>query len=325
MPPIVCDGRELEAEAGENVLDTLLRAGVPIASACRAGACQSCLVQVTRGDVPKGAQPGLKDSLRARGFALACQLPATNDLELSSTGAQALSLPARVEAVERLAREILRVRLLPERTLSYRAGQFLTLIRGDGLARSYSLASRPQDGDALELHVRVLPEGRMSRWLASSDALGQAVQVRGPAGDCFYTARDRTQPLVLVGVGSGLAPLWGIVRDALEAGHTAPIELWHGARTPDGLYLRNELKALSAARRNFSYHPCALEGEADGLEVRVGRLDELLLKALPSFAERRFFLCGDAPLVKSLKRALFVRGASLEEIYADPFVGADAA
>jgi NAD(P)H-flavin reductase/ferredoxin len=323
MPRIVCDGRELDAEAGENVLDALLRAGVPIASACRAGACQSCLVQVTRGEVPKGAQLGLKDSLRARGFAHACQLPATSDLELSITSAQALSLPARIQAVERLAREILRVWLLPEHKLSYRAGQFLTLIRSDGLARSYSLASRPEDGDALELHVRVLPEGRMSRWLASSDALGQVVQVRGPAGDCFYTAGDRAQPLVLVGVGSGLAPLWGIVRDALDTGHTAPIELWHGARTPDGLYLQDELKQLSAARQNFSYHPCALEGEADG--VRVGRLDELLLKSVPSFAERRFFLCGDAPLVKSLKRALFVRGASLGEIYADPFVGADAA
>lgn len=317
-----CGERRVLVQPGESVLDALSRSGVQVASSCRAGACQSCLVQVTRGDVPPRAQLGLKDSLRARGFILACQAVPTSDLELSASGAAALDVAARIEGIEELAPDMLRVRLAPEQPLAYRAGQFVTVLREDGLARSYSIASLPEDGPTLELHVRVLQGGRMSGWLASSAARGASVRLRGPAGDCFYSAGQPEQPLVLAGVGSGLAPLWGIVRDALAAGHRGTIELWHGARAATGLYLREELKGLASAHPNFSYRACALEGAAG--DVQAGRLDELLLAATSSFDKRRFFLCGDASLVQGLKRALFLRGAALKEIYADAFVGAPA-
>jgi len=319
---VTCDGKHIETASGESVLDALQRSGFQVSSSCRAGACQSCLVQLTRGPVPERAQLGLKPSLRELGFLLACQAVPNEDIEVSLAGARELEVAARIEDVHWLSVDVLRVRLSPCQKLGYRAGQFLTLVRPDGVARSYSIASRPEDGDALELHVRVLPEGRMSGWLAAGEAVGSAVTLRGPAGDCFYSAGNSEQPLVLVGVGSGLAPLWGILRDALAAGHRGPIELWHGARVASGLYLRRELSALEAAHPNFVYRPCALEG--DPSDVRVGKLDELLLAATTAFNRSRFYLCGDAPLVNALKRALFLRGASLREIYADAFVGSAA-
>lgn len=324
MAELSCGGRRIALEPGESVLDALGRAGISVPSSCRAGACQSCLVQVTRGEIPERAQLGLKDSLRARGFVLACQTVPAENLEIAAAGARALELPAIVEGVTVLAPDVRRVYLRLQGELEYRAGQFLTLVRSDGLARSYSIASRPADGAALELHVRVLAGGKMSSWLASDAALGAAVAVRGPAGECFYTEGRPEQPLVLAGVGSGLAPLWGIARDALAAGHTGPIELWHGARAPSGLYLRDELRSLQAKHPNFSYRPCALQGDEEGADVSVGRLDELLLGATPRFAAPRYFLCGDAPWVQALKRQLFLRGAPLREIYADAFVRAAA-
>jgi CDP-4-dehydro-6-deoxyglucose reductase, E3 len=320
MATLSCGESELELLPGESVLDGLLRAGLPVASSCRAGVCQSCLVQVTRGAIPQRAQLGLKAALREQGYMLACQAVPSDALTISLAGAAALELPARIHAVEPLSPDIIRVQLLPDAELPYRAGQFVTLVREDGLARAYSLASRPDEGPLLELHVRVLPRGKMSAWLASERSLGNTVRVRGPAGECFYATADLMQPLVLAGVGSGLAPLWGILRDALAASHRGPIELWHGARDPSGLYLRSDLERLAAEHPNFSYHPCALAGEPDA-DVHVGRLDELLLSAQLAFAQARFYLCGDAPLVHALKRALFLRGAPLGEIYADAFVG----
>jgi CDP-4-dehydro-6-deoxyglucose reductase, E3 len=322
MVELTCGTHRIALEPEENVLAALERSGVVVPSSCRAGACQSCLVQVTRGAIPERAQLGLKESLRARGFVLACQAVPTADCEVAVGGARALEQPARVESVHRLSEDVLRVRLSVVGELSYRAGQFLTLVRSDGVARAYSLASRPSDGPWLELHVRLLQGGNMSSWLASEAALGAEVTVRGPAGDCFYTEGNAGQSLVLAGVGSGLAPLWGILRDALGAGHSGPITLWHGARAPNGLYLREELRQLEAEHDNFSYRPCALAG--DPAEVSVGPLEAQLLAATPSFAEPRFFLCGDAPLVQGLKRALFLRGAALRNIYADAFVGSAA-
>lgn len=321
MPRLECEGRQLELLPGETVLDALLGAGLTVSSSCRAGACQACLVQATRGTPPAAAQQGLKESLRLEGFFLACQARPEADLEVSLSGARALEVPARVSGVEPLAADVLRVRLQTLRPLSFRAGQYITLARSDGLARAYSIANRPEERqDEVELHVRVLAGGRMSGWLAGKEALGADVSVRGAQGDCFYVPGNAQQPLTLIGTGTGLAPLWGVLHDALAHGHTGPIELWHGARDANGLYLQEELAALQKQYPQLSYRRCVLEGPA-ATSFEVGRLDAVVLEKIPSFAGRRVYLCGDPTLVQRLKRQVFLRGASLREIHADAFVG----
>lgn len=322
MPHIDCEGRRLALAPGETVLDALLSSGISVASSCRAGACQACLVQATRGTPPPAAQQGIKESLRLQGYFLACQARPEADLEVSVSGARSLELPARVSSVERLAKDVLRVWVETETPLVFRSGQYLTLTRGDGLARAYSIAGGSRVApELLELHVRVLADGRMSGWLAGDAAVGAPVRVRGALGDCFYVPGSPEQVLTLIGTGTGLAPLWGVLQDALAAGHTGSIELWHGARDPSGLYMDQELARLVRLNPQLSYQRCVLQGEA-GPELHVGRLDELVLERGLSFAGRRVYLCGDPALVRSLKRQVFLRGASLSQIHADAFVGA---
>jgi NAD(P)H-flavin reductase len=241
-------------------------------------------------------------------------------MTLASADDAGLSIEAEVREVARLSGSVARLRLAPRGSFSYRAGQFVTLSRADGLTRSYSLASLPRE-DFLELHVREVPQGRMSAWLCREVRPGDVLSLRGPAGECFYTAENQEQPLVLAGTGTGLAPLYGIVRDAVSQGHTGPIELLHGARDEHGLYYEEELRALAAQHTNLRYTRCILQGEArEGVEV--GELPTLVKAHVKNAKGWRAYLCGDPSLVKSLKRALFLGGASLQEIFADPFVEA---
>ena len=323
MAQVVCEGKAVTVEGGQRVLDALLVAGVRVPSSCRAGACQTCLVKATRGTPPAAAQVGLKEGLRLQGYFLACLAEPAEDLEIT-LDAGTLSVPARIDRVDRIGADVIRVRVLPDRAFPHRGGQWMTLLRDDGLARPYSIASVPESPNglgSLELHVRVVSGGRMSGWLSGGDARGTAVQLRGPAGDCFYTPRDLAQPLLLAGTGTGLAPLWAIVRDALQSGHTGPIEIWHGARTADGFYLVDELRALCRRAPQVVYRRCAMEAGGDG-EISVGRLDQLVLAQGAGAGGRRAFLCGDPTFVGALKRGLFLGGMSLRDIHADAFVSA---
>ena len=45
-------------------------------------------------------------------------------------------------------------------------------------------------------------------------SVGTKAQIRGPAGECFYVPGRPNQPLLLVGVGTGLSPLYGVLREA---------------------------------------------------------------------------------------------------------------
>jgi CDP-4-dehydro-6-deoxyglucose reductase len=308
----------LTLEPEETVLAALLRAGVAVPNSCRSGACQSCRLRACAGEPPAAAQVGLRPTLRERGYFLACLCRPTEDLTVAV--GEDPPQDARVIAVDRLAPEIVRLRLRPTSRLDYRAGQFVTLLREDGLARSYSLASLPAD-DALELHVRVLPHGRMSRWIADDLRPGDRVRIRGPEGECFYSDGDPAQPLLLVGVGTGLAPLYGVVRDALSRGHTGPITLLHGALTPAGLYLADALGELVRGHENLRYVRCALRGEPDEA-LHIGSVEAVAAALLPKLAGHRVFLCGDPDRVHALRKQCFLRGARMNQIHADAFVTA---
>jgi NAD(P)H-flavin reductase/ferredoxin len=322
MATIRFEDDQYALNAGETVLDGLLRQGVDVPNSCRAGACQSCLMRCTDGGKPPVAsQQGLKDALKAQGFFLACQCVPAADLSVARADGVLSRSSATVLRVEKLSGDVARVLLDCHAPFEYRPGQFLHLVREDGLTRSYSLASQGKRDKHLELHVRKVRGGAMSNWLHDDVTPGHKLEVRGPAGDCFYLEGRPEQPILLAGTGTGLAPLYAIVRDAVHYGHTGPIRLYHGALNPDGLYLVDELKQLAAEHANFTYIPSVLDAQgACDPAIRVGNLEQMILADTPSFAGWRVFLCGNPELVKSLRKKIFLAGAKMKEIYSDAFV-----
>jgi NAD(P)H-flavin reductase len=328
MPSIHFEGREIPVQVGETVLDCLLRNGIEISHSCKAGSCQSCLVKGSDGPIPEFAQKGLKDTLRAQGYFLACSCQLKADLTVARAGPEA-RVEAVISGVDRLNDTVLHVRLKPGVPLAYFAGQYVSLLREDGLARAYSLASLP-DEQELALHVRIIPGGNMSEWL-SHVTPGTKVWLQGPAGNCFYARGTADEPILLAGAGTGLAPLYGIVRDALRQGHTGEIWLFHGALTPSGLYLTHELSELARTHSNFHYVR-SVRGNCDGggnssndggnnsSEIEVRELDQCILSRFPSLKGWKGYVCGDPALVNSLRKKLFLAGIASKAIYTDAFV-----
>jgi ferredoxin-NADP reductase len=139
---------------------------------------------------------------------------------------------------------------------------------------------------------------------------------------------------LLAGTGTGLAPLLGVVRAALAAGHRAPIRLYHGSVTRAGLYLWDELCSLLAESPALSVTGSVLDAtpalrDAPGLysaregercQIRVSPLDELVLSDPSRSREDRVYLCGHPELVRKMQKKLYLSGVSLDRIHSDPFV-----
>lgn len=298
------------------MLEGLLRQGIDIPHSCRSGVCQSCLMRASNGNIPERAQRAIKETLKRQGYFLSCVCYPESDLEIVSS--EELRTRAEIAELYRLSNTVLLVRLLPQTTFDYFPGQFLSLIREDGLTRSYSIASQTSE-PFLELHIRKIANGEMSSWLFEQARVGDKVYIQGPAGSCFYLPGRPQQPLVLAGTGTGLAPLYAIARDALSQKHKADIWLFHGAVTQDGLYLVEELESLSRDYANFNYYPSVLEAGADA-DLQVGSIDQVLLATLPKPIGWRAFVCGSPDIVDILKKKLFIAGVSMKDIYADAFL-----
>src|SRR5438045_9568412 len=110
MPTVRYESLSYRRNESESVLDTLLRNGVQVAHACKAGSCGSCLLRAVQGEVPVQAQAGLKDSWKARGYFLACMCRPEGNLTATVVESDA-RVKATITALDRLTQDVLRVRL----------------------------------------------------------------------------------------------------------------------------------------------------------------------------------------------------------------------
>ena len=135
---------------------------------CLSGHCQSCLMRATQGSLNDEAKAGLKPTLAADGYFLACRAVPGQDLSVSLP-TSSVSQPALLMRKSCLCFDVQALFLQVPPGFSCRAGQYIHLIRpDDGFCRSYSIAgiaSGSADSVELELHVRALPGGCMSQWL----------------------------------------------------------------------------------------------------------------------------------------------------------------
>ena len=246
----------------ESVLDCLLRVGLVVPHSCQSGICQTCLMQAIEGEIPEKAQMGLKPTFKQQNLFLPCQCFPKSDLKIQLPNENGFNIKARLIEKINLNHNVLQLRLQPETKFECFPGQYLTLINPMQIARSYSIANNPLKDDFIELHIRIIPDGKMGSWVQQHAKIGDEVSIQGPAGHCFYTAQNNNKDqIVLAGTGTGLAPLYGIAVDAIEHGYRGSIELYHGALNEDDLYFMKGLKKIAAEHNNFSYNPCVLHGE----------------------------------------------------------------
>lgn len=308
----------MQSLASETVLDTLLRHEVVVPYSCKSGLCQTCMLRATKGEVPEHAQKGLKDSLRDQQYFLACLCKPHEDLYITSADDAELFEHAVVREKNMLAKDICQLIIEPAMPLYYHAGQFINLRRDAGLIRSYSLASLPQTDSCLELHIKRFKNGKMSQWLIDTVQVGESIDIQGPYGTCYYNSGESQQNLLLIGTGTGLAPLTGIIKDALYGHHQGEIYLYHGSRETTGLYYQAELSAIAKRFSQFHYVPC-LSGEDVAGNILSGRANDVALEQHKDLKSWRVYICGAPDMVNSARKQAYLAGAQMNAIYTDPF------
>jgi NAD(P)H-flavin reductase len=315
MVEIVYQQETIALDQDELVLDALTRHGHAIPFGCRGGACQSCLMVAETGAIPEAAQAGLSDAQKKLNYFLSCQCHPEQDMSVRLPNQGALQVDGEVLEKTFLTDQVVRLRVKSE--LEYHPGQYVNLWRDSTLARSYSLASVPEQEDFLEFHIKLAENGQFSEWLKSDVEVGTQLGVQGPMGQCIFSAQP-DQPLLLAGISTGLAPLYGILRQALTEGHQGPIHLLLAARSANGFYLVEELHKLAEQYSNVQLHFICQEHNTE-----FATQDDVYAYAKTHFADMkgwRVFLCGAESFVKKMRKHCFLSGASMPNISADSFV-----
>jgi NAD(P)H-flavin reductase/ferredoxin len=309
MPELQVAERSLEVAPASNLLDSLLAAGIAVPYSCRAGSCHACLVRCVRGELLDGKPEALDEARREQGWRLACQCRVVEDVQVEVFDPLRDGVPATVHSCDWLSAEVLRVRLTPQRPLRYSAGQHLQLWTSSGIARPYSLASVPGDDAWLEFHIDCRQGGAFAtaaRTLEPGDSL-RLGELRG--GALHYDSDWQARPLWLMAAGTGLAPLYGLLREALRQDHQGLIRVIHLAHDASAHYLGEPLQTLAAS------HPQVQVELISAAELSAA-LAELRLVSRQTIA----LLCGHPDSVETFARRLYLAGLPRSQVFADVFL-----
>ncbi|WP_323783592.1 PepSY domain-containing protein [Thalassovita sp.] len=227
-------------------------------------------------------------------------LPASQPLTLVSRRDYGAEVQAPT-AILRFAvpRESLWHRLTGRGFGRFQAGDLLGILpEGSAVPRFYSLASAQRDG-FVEIVVRKHPGGRCSGQLMALEP-GQTVSAFLRTNPDFHANRGGV-PLILIGAGTGIGPLAGIVR--ANARHR-PIHLFFGMRHPESDFIYGEdLAGWQAEGRLFRLATAISRGASPQYVQDALRADAAQLAGLIR-GGARIMVCGGRDMAAGVTDAL---------------------
>lgn len=323
---LVPSAEQFEVEREESILDAALRAGLNLPHSCKAGRCGSCRARLVSGRVryPQGRPLGLSADEERDGYVLLCQGRADAPVVVeprrirSVTDVQIRSLPCRVQRMQRLAPDVmgLWLRLPVAEPFAWHAGQYVDVMLSGGRRRSFSLANPPHDAMLLELHVRRSSRGEFTTQVFESMTEGTLLRIEGPLGQLTY--RDGSGGVILVGGGTGYAPMKAILRHVLEQGIPRRVTLFWGAREAADLYEDGWLRDLAAREARFEYVPVLSQGPALP-EGSTGLVHEAVLARPGLLADGDVYAAGPPEMIAALREQLVRLGVDPARIVFDSF------
>lgn len=329
----------LNTNAGETILQSALRQGFTLPYGCRNGSCGTCKGKIIQGTVDFGQydEGTLTEEDKQNNMALFCCAVPTSDItiECDKIGATKniaiKTLPCRVEKLEQIASDVMIISLkLPaNQRLQFLAGQYIDILLKDKKRRSFSLANSPLDDDLLQLHVRNYPGGVFANHVFTQMKEKDMLRIEGPLGSFFLRETSLDTPVILIGSGTGFAPIKSILEYTFtmqdKCSTKRKLTLYWGVRTKADLYLAELANDWQQQYDNFKFIPVLSDAlPSDNWSGREGLVHQAVLQDFDDLTKHQVYACGSPVMVKAAYSDLTnQRKLPKDEFFSDIFTPSD--
>jgi methane monooxygenase component C len=330
-----------ECSPGEDVLSAGIRNNVILLSSCREGGCATCKADCLEGDYDLGrcSVQALPPEEEEADVVLLCQTYPRSDLVVRlpytvdriSFNAVKSDWQGKIASSKKIASNVVELQVEAEGPengqsvqIPFAPGQYLDIeIPGTRFSRSYSMASL--DGDPrLQFLIRLLPDGRFSRFLSDEAAPGVLLKLRGPFGG-FNIRENGLRARYFVAGGTGLSPVLSMIRYMKREGHPQETKLFFGITYQHELFYLGELRKLEADMPNLTVHISVAKPDPDW-EGNVGTaVDELAKHLKGAQGSPDIYLCGPPAMIDAAFALAATYGVPKEQIYLERFLASGTA
>lgn len=215
------------------------------------------------------------------------------------------------------------------RKIKYKAGQYITLmvrINGRKYARPYSFSSAPSVDAALQVTVKRVNEGIVSNYIINQLKLGDVVEVLEPMGNFTCESINSLQTIFLWGIGSGITPLFSIIKEALHTQYNPTIHLIYGNKNQESTIFREQLNLLKQENPDF-FFVTNFYSKLDEIDlsrdIHKGRISSEFVTSFvtqhSNEKESVHYICGPKGLKDSIKKSLLDLEVPLSNIFEEDF------
>lgn len=233
------------------------------------------------------------------------------------------------------------LRLEPiDRPVDYRAGQFLTFLfhelEMEPFRRSYSFSSAPRADVFTAVTVKRVPNGVASRYLTQHVRVGDELETLPPAGQFTLSPSPGVpRDIFLIGGGSGITPLFSILKEVLQSEPESSITLTNANSNEQAIIFRAQLQKLAQQyperltvihllSTHFDNLKYLRQAEAPA-QIKTQRLSNALVQQLVEThlkydrKHAEFFLCGPKNLMLKASMMLHYMQFPEERIHQEVF------
>jgi Na+-transporting NADH:ubiquinone oxidoreductase subunit F len=323
--------KKLKVKGGNSLLNTLSDEQIYLASACGGrGSCGACKCKVTAGGGPilPTEKPLLSAQEQTDNIRLACQVKVKTNVDISIPEAifNIRKFKAVVSEIIDYTYDIKGVtfKLIEPGEIDFQAGQYMQLEAPPYASvkqktiRAYSISSKPEDKNIIQLIIRLVPEGICTTWVHKFLKVGDEATLTGPYGD-FYI-RDTEADIIFIAGGSGKAPIKSMLEHLEVVGTKRKMTYFFGARSEQDLYLTEQFQAYEKVFEQFQYLPVLSRCDEGGKWCgRTGYIIPYLKEAIRDVNNTEAYMCGSPGMLDACQKELLALGVPKDKIYFDSF------
>ena len=322
---IASTGEVFACNSDDSLLFAGLSQGIDLPYECSSGSCGSCKCQLLSGEV-KSRWPdakGLSERDRRKGnVILLCQSQALSDCSIKVKTRnrpddipRPIKLSGKIVARKQLTWNMVELVVGLNRMMDFLPGQYVLLKFGQRSWRAYSMSGTPNGKDKISLIIKAKPGGAVSEDVVESALPGDSVMIEGPYGEAYYR-KESGRPIVAIGGGSGLAPVWSIAQSAANDG--GELHLYFGVNEDQDVCYRDEFIELEKKSNNIKTHTIVMNG--DVAHHRKGLVGDCVGQDFDSLKHSDVYMAGPQGMIDAILES-FVGGDFVDasHVYFDRF------
>ncbi len=221
-----------------------------------------------------------------------------------------------VESIDKLNDFLYRIFLQPQQAVSYKAGQYVSVLMGEKDKRHFSIANAP-GAKLIELHIGATPENSYAMQVIEKLQDDKQVDVEIANGDA-YLREESSRPIILMAGGTGFSYVKSILEQIVALNITNPVYLYWGVKEYSHFYFEDEASSWAKAHENIHFHPVIELPELEW-QGHQGYVHQAVLNDFSDLSEFDIYVVGRFEMAKIAREDFVKQKAVIDHIYGDAF------